>query len=65
MRVDLLSFPSAYSFVTMSSFSEELGILLSKNKESVMKIMKGAEIDGILEVESADVVELPAAKKKK
>ena len=30
-----------------------------------MKIMKGAEIDGILEVESADVVELPAAKKKK
>jgi dsDNA-binding SOS-regulon protein len=45
------------------TIAEELGILLSKNKESVMKIMKGAEVDGILEVESADVVELSSAKK--
>lgn len=45
------------------SVSEELGILLSKNKDSVMKIMKGAEVDGILEVESADVVALSSAKK--
>jgi len=47
------------------AISEELGILLSKNKESVMKIMKGGEVDGILEVESAEVVELSSAKKKK
>jgi dsDNA-binding SOS-regulon protein len=47
------------------TISEELGILLSKNKEAVMKIMKGAELDGILEVESAEVVELSSAKKKK
>jgi hypothetical protein len=30
-----------------------------------MKIMKGGEVDGILEVESAEVVELSSAKKKK
>ena len=45
------------------ALSEELGILLSKNKDSVMKLMKGAEVDGILELETAEVVELSASKK--
>ncbi|MDT0582258.1 MULTISPECIES: YebG family protein [Alteromonadaceae] len=60
---NLSAYLAAKGVELTESVSEELGILLSKNKDSVMKIMKGAEADSILEVESADVVELSAAKK--
>ena len=60
---NLSAYLAAKGVELTESVSEELGILLSKNKDSVMKIMKGAEADSILEVESADVVELSTAKK--
>jgi dsDNA-binding SOS-regulon protein len=60
---NLSAYLAAKGVELTESVSEELGILLSKNKDSVMKIMKGAEAESILEVESADVVELSTAKK--
>ncbi|MBF7073711.1 YebG family protein [Glaciecola sp. MH2013] len=60
---NLSAYLSAKGIEMTEDLSEELGILLSKNKESVIKIMKGAEVDGILEVESAEVVEIASAKK--
>ncbi|MGQ8366051.1 YebG family protein [Glaciecola sp. 1036] len=41
--------------------SEELGILLAKNKESIAKLLKGTSADDILEKEKADVVEMKKA----
>jgi dsDNA-binding SOS-regulon protein len=60
---NLIIYLTAKGIELDEAIAEELGILLSKNKESVMKIMKGAEVDGILEAESAEVVELTSAKK--
>ncbi|GLR72254.1 YebG family protein [Agaribacter marinus] len=43
------------------SMSEELGILLAKNKEAVSKLLKGTSADTILEAEKAEVVEIKKA----
>lgn len=40
------------------SVIESLTIMLSKNRDTVSKLLKGAQIDTILNDESADVVEL-------
>lgn len=45
------------------TMAEELSILLSKNKDSIIKIMKGSDVNGILSDESAEVVEINAATK--
>lgn len=42
------------------SIVEELTIMLSKNKDKVSKIFKGATAQSVLEDESADVVKLKA-----
>ena len=39
---------------------EELTIMLSKNKDKISKIFKGATADSVLEDESAEVVKLQA-----
>ncbi|GBL03652.1 YebG family protein [Glaciecola sp. KUL10] len=41
--------------------AEELTILLSKNKESVLKIFKGAEAGEMLAQEKADIVDIKQA----
>lgn len=43
------------------SVAEELSILLSKNKESVGKLLRGVSADTLLEDENADVIELKKA----
>jgi len=43
------------------SVAEELSILLSKNKDSVLKIFKGIDADDILENEKADIVDIKQA----
>jgi hypothetical protein len=43
------------------ALAEELSILLSKNKESVTKLLKGIEVDSILEAEKAEVLEMKKA----
>jgi dsDNA-binding SOS-regulon protein len=43
------------------SMSEELSILLAKNKDSVGKLFRGTSADSILENENADVIELKKA----
>ena len=43
------------------SVAEELSILLSKNKDSVLKIFKGSEADEILDNEKADIVDIKKA----
>lgn len=37
---------------------EDLSVMLSKHKDSVSKLLKGSDAQGLLEEESADVVEL-------
>jgi dsDNA-binding SOS-regulon protein len=39
---------------------EELTIMLSKNKDKISKIFKGATAESVLEDESAEVVKLQA-----
>jgi dsDNA-binding SOS-regulon protein len=41
--------------------AEELSILLSKNKDSVLKIFKGAEADEMLAQEKAEIVDIKQA----
>lgn len=43
------------------SVSEELSILMAKNKESVGKILRGTNVESLLEQESADIVEMKKA----
>ena len=43
------------------SVSEELSILMAKNKDSLGKILRGTSVDKLLEQESADVVEMKKA----
>ncbi|MFC3123021.1 YebG family protein [Agaribacter flavus] len=43
------------------SMSEELGILLAKNKDAVSKLLKGTSADSILEAEKAEVVDIKKA----
>lgn len=44
---------------------EELSIMLSKNKDSLSKLLKGATADSLLSEEKADVVNIEAKKTKK
>jgi dsDNA-binding SOS-regulon protein len=41
--------------------AEELSILLSKNRDSVLKIFKGAEADEMLAQEKAEIVDIKQA----
>lgn len=41
--------------------AEELSILLSKNKDSVTKLLKGTDAETLLEQENAEVIELKKA----
>lgn len=43
------------------SVSEELSILLAKNKDSVTKLLKGSDAQDILEAEKAEVVDIKKA----
>ena len=47
------------------SLLEELSIMLSKNKESLGKLLKGVTADSLLIEERADVVNIEAKKTKK
>ena len=47
------------------SLLEELSIMLSKNKESLSKLLKGVTADSLLIEERADVVNIEAKKTKK
>lgn len=44
------------------AISEELSILMAKNKDSVSKILRGTDAESLLEQESAEVVEMKKAK---
>jgi dsDNA-binding SOS-regulon protein len=44
---------------------EELSIMLSKNKDSLSKLLKGITADVLLTEEKADVVDIEAKKAKK
>jgi dsDNA-binding SOS-regulon protein len=41
--------------------AEELSIILAKNKDSVTKLLKGTDVDLLLEKENADIIELKKA----
>ena len=47
------------------SVLEELSIMLSKNKDSLSKLLKGITADVLLTEEKADVVDIEAKKAKK
>jgi dsDNA-binding SOS-regulon protein len=43
------------------SVSEELSILLAKNKDTIGKLLRGTDADTLLEAENAEVIELKKA----
>lgn len=50
-------------FSTDEALLEELSVLLSKNKDSMSKLFKGAQLETVLAEDAADVVSLEKAKK--
>ncbi len=58
---NLSAYIAAKGIELNDEISEELGILLAKNKDSVAKLLKGTSADDILEKENADVVTLKKA----
>ncbi|WP_421132772.1 YebG family protein [Alteromonas sp. A079] len=57
---NLAEYIQAKGIALDAGLAEELTIMLSKNKDKVAKIFKGASADSVLEDESAEVVKLKA-----
>ena len=57
---NLADYIHAKSIKLDDSVVEELTIMLSKNKDKISKIFKGATAESVLEDESAEVVKLQA-----
>ena len=57
---NLAEYIQAKGIALDDSVTEELTILLTKNKDKVSKIFKGASAQSVLEDESAEVVKLKA-----
>lgn len=58
---NLSTYIQAKGIVLDESVAEELSILLSKNKESVGKLLRGVSADVLLKDENADVIKLKKA----
>ncbi|MCW8093162.1 YebG family protein [Alteromonas sp. ASW11-130] len=57
---NLAAFIEAKGIKLDDAVTEELSIMLAKNKDSVIKLLKGAQAETVLEKDAAEIVKLQA-----
>ncbi|MCW8109142.1 YebG family protein [Alteromonas ponticola] len=57
---NLAAFIEAKGIKLDDAVTEELSIMLAKHKDSVAKLLKGANAESVLEIDAAEVVKLKA-----